>query len=250
VDCKILGNGGAFDKLSTAYLIESKILVDCGQTVISSMIGDKLYSPELDMIEHLFITHIHSDHINGLESLLYNRFIKRNFEYDNNFTIYGTREVLEYYKSIAFSKDSFNNGEYYQPFKFVELPLNGGSSILIEDLNIYVNFVKAKHMNNSLECLTYIFGDIKSYAIKKIIITGDIDQPSELITSNMIDKNTLIFYDMGWTGLPNVERYYKFHPTEEEIYNIFGKNDNIIGIHTSADLQYYEKAQINKIYKV
>ena len=50
---KILGNGGAFSLLSTSYLLEDKILVDCGQNVISSMIDKKLSSPELDKVEHL-----------------------------------------------------------------------------------------------------------------------------------------------------------------------------------------------------
>lgn len=34
---KMLGNGGAFDVMSASCLIDDKILVDCGQTIISSM---------------------------------------------------------------------------------------------------------------------------------------------------------------------------------------------------------------------
>jgi ribonuclease BN (tRNA processing enzyme) len=63
---KILGTGGAYSKLSTAYLLEKKILIDCGQSIISSLIDNSFNSSILNEIEHLFITHIHSDHINGL----------------------------------------------------------------------------------------------------------------------------------------------------------------------------------------
>lgn len=244
---KILGTGGAYSKLSTAYLLEKKILIDCGQSIISSLIDNSFNSSILNEIEHLFITHIHSDHINGLESFLYYKLIKNKFQFDDNLTIYGTKEVLDYYKSIAFSTDALT-GKYYQPFKFVLINPNSNNTIVLEDLNLHVNSISAKHMNGNLSCLSYIFVNLNNHK-NKIIITGDIDEVNKLISPNMINSTTLLFHDMGWTNLPIVDNKYKFHPREEEVFEYYGKNKNIIGIHTDLEkLKYYEKAILNKEY--
>ena len=244
---KILGNGGAFDEISTSYLINNKIMVDCGQSVVNSLINNDFESKTLDKLEHLFITHTHSDHINGLESLLYYKSIKNNFKFIENFTIYGTEEVLNYYKSLAFSQNPLEGGAYYQPFTFKLLHKNYNSSILVEDCSLHVNYIKAYHMNGTLNALSFIFVNLHDVE-NKIIITGDIDNINKLISPNLINKKTLLFHDMGWTGLPKVENKYKFHPTENEVFNYYGKNENIIGIHTSKILKYYKKAKLNKTY--
>ena len=238
---EILGNGGAFSDISSSYLINDNIMIDCGESVIKSLISN-FNSPILDKIEHLFITHTHSDHINGLEQFLYYRLIKNMFNGIDNLKIYGTIEVLEYYKSLAFSIDPLKKGKYQQPFEFIVLPWKGTSSNIIDD-KLHITSIKAKHMNDTLEGVTLIIVD--RYDLnKKFIITGDIDTVNETIYPNLIKENTYLFHDMGWTGLPNVENKYKFHPTEDEVFKYYGKNKNIYGIHTDSNLKYYKKANI------
>jgi hypothetical protein len=247
---EILGNGGAFDNFSTSYLINDIIMVDCGEAVVLNLIDNSsFFSIVLDDIKHLFITHIHSDHINGLEQLLYYKFIKNNFKYDENFKIYGTKDVLNYYKSLAFSKDPLNNGAYYQPFEFIEISSNGTHSYIIEDANLHVSPIPAKHMNETLNCSSFIFVNLFNNN-NKVIITGDIDTINPLISPKLINSETLLFHDMGWTGLPDVQTKYKFHPTEQEVFDFYGENKNILGIHTTKSLKYYNPANLYDVFYI
>jgi glyoxylase-like metal-dependent hydrolase (beta-lactamase superfamily II) len=71
-----LGHGGAFSPLSvgnTSFLVDFdrfKILVDCGTTVPESLAEIGVKPGE---ITHCIITHLHADHVGGLERLLYHR---------------------------------------------------------------------------------------------------------------------------------------------------------------------------------
>jgi len=244
---EILGNGGAFSKTSTSYLVNDNIMVDCGEATIKTLITD-FASPVLDKIEHLFITHTHSDHINGLEQFLYYRLIKNMFKGIDNLTIYGTPEVLEHYKNLAFSKDPLNNGVYIQPFKFVVLPWKGTSSNIIDD-KLHITSIKADHMNKTLPGVSLVVVDRYDLG-KKFIITGDMDTINQTIYPDLIKKDTYLFHDMGWTGLPDVDNKYKFHPTEKEVFDYYGENSNIFGIHTDTELVHYKKAEIGLTIEV
>lgn len=71
-----LGHGGAFSPLSvgnTSFLVDYdrfKILVDCGTTVPESLAE---IGVDPGSITHCVITHLHADHVGGLERLLYHR---------------------------------------------------------------------------------------------------------------------------------------------------------------------------------
>ena len=64
---RVLGTGGAISESSTAFLVNENILVDCGLDIIKNLISGGL----IDQIDYIFITHLHMDHISGLELFIY-----------------------------------------------------------------------------------------------------------------------------------------------------------------------------------
>lgn len=244
---EILGHGGGFSLISTSYLIEDNIMVDCGQGVVNNLIHNDR-GDTIDNLKKLFITHVHADHINGLETLLYYKFIRNNLERDNEFTIYGTQDVYDYFVSTGFAKGYGKTGEVFQPFNFEILPTNGGSTIMLrDDEELFANYVSAEHMQGAIKNLVYIFVKKENNIEKKVIITGDMDNVHPLISKEMIHSNAILFHDMGWTNVHG-QQYVKVHPTEEEVYKKYGDMDNIIGIHTEQNLKRYKQAQIGDIY--
>jgi len=231
---EILGTGGAFSKISTSYLINDNTLIDCGESVIKTLINNEFVSIILDNVNDIYLTHSHSDHVNGLEMLLYYKMFKNQLD---SLTMHGTQDCLDYLNGLAISKSN--------QFKFVVLPTNGGNTIIHDD--IHVSYIKAEHMD--LKCLSYIFVDINDID-KKFIITGDIDNINKMITPSLIKDNTYLFHDMGWTGLPEVEPGQQNHPREKEVHDFYGDNTNIIGIHTDAKLELYTQAYIGQVIKI
>ena len=71
-----LGHGGAFsaaDVGNTSYLVEHenhRILIDCGNTVPDVL---KEFGIDPGSLTAIVVTHLHGDHVNGLERLLYHR---------------------------------------------------------------------------------------------------------------------------------------------------------------------------------
>ena len=69
-----VGSGLSTGLGNTSFVVNDKVLVDCGFTVPEAL---KKYDL-LDKIEAVIITHIHSDHVGGLEMLgFYNYFVRK-----------------------------------------------------------------------------------------------------------------------------------------------------------------------------
>jgi len=238
--CEVLGTGGAVSDSSTAYLLEDFLLVDCGVDIVKEIVQ----SNKLNEISHIFITHRHMDHIGGLELLLYAR---RQLEIKIPLTILATKEILEMYKTMIVCLDS--DGNYLQDFDFVQLDrshLNTHTTMLKDHIGL--NHFAVSHMNNTADALGVIVTNYKSNT--SVIITGDTDEVPTLFSKDTANENILVFHDMGWTGVPEKFKVdgKQNHPSEEEVFNVFGENPNVIGIHTDADLVKYKKAKKQVYY--
>lgn len=226
---KVLGTGGAVSESSTAFIINDNILVDCGLDIVKNLINDGL----IDQIEHVFLTHLHMDHISGLELFIYYlQYTKSRVK------IYAGEDFMDFYKSLKCSTDT--EKKYYQPFKYTNLKTE--STIIID--NTYCNIINAVHMNGSLPCYTFNFFKNSDRNHPKVIISGDIDKPLIMTAEMLENSNIYCFHDMGLTGITLPDFLYRAHPTEQEVYDVFGKTDRIIGVHLpdKAKLQYYKKA--------
>ncbi|MGO4497068.1 MBL fold metallo-hydrolase [Paenibacillus sp. 2RAB27] len=91
---QMLGTGSAFSKLyyNTSAVIrttDATILIDCGPTVPKSLSEIAI---ELDQIDGILISHIHADHIGGLEEVAFRLFYQYNRK---RVTLYVTEALAE-----------------------------------------------------------------------------------------------------------------------------------------------------------
>ena len=84
---RVLGCSGAIAKdcRTTSFLIDGDILIDAGTGV-----GD-LTLDEMRGIGHVFLTHSHADHINGLPALLFQLALA---DFEGKLPIYGNAPTL------------------------------------------------------------------------------------------------------------------------------------------------------------
>jgi len=88
-----LGVGSAFSRMNgnSALLVESgpsTVLVDCGRTVPGSL---EQLGRSMEEITHIVITHLHSDHIGGLEEIAFRTCL----ELHHRITLVSTASLLE-----------------------------------------------------------------------------------------------------------------------------------------------------------
>jgi len=244
IKVKILGSGGAFDSDSSSYLIDNHTLVDCSENTILSLIKSK----EIDSITDVFFTHIHQDHVSGLEKLLYYFLIKNEFKDDINLKIHAHQDVYDYYKTLGVLKSPF--GGLYS-FDFEVLEKNWRSTIYTKE-GLGFTKIPTIHMNGTIDSYGYVITkrDIKSKWLEKsVFITSDMDSPLDYLSKEVLNS-MVVFHDMGFTCIDKKYNKYKFHCSEQEVYDIYGEDENIIGIHTSSNLKYYRKANKGDIFYI
>lgn len=124
MDYKILASGSK----GNAVILNDEILIDCGITY-------KHLKDHLNNIKYLFITHIHSDHVNRTTF----KFIRSKWKH---IKIYSNYEVVSEIGRIDFEKILANGVEYkidnmtVTPFECVHDVETTGYVFQIEDVNI------------------------------------------------------------------------------------------------------------------
>ena len=145
--------GGKNIRKRTSALLNGKHLIDFSSDILSLMLEYKL---PLDAMEHVFITHSHSDHYNYHDIIAYDRYYSCNHISDH-LNIYGNQNVVdigrrELYKGVTHEADFEDKGlirfHYVAPF------------IPFHVAELEVTAVLAQHMKNSArseDAYNYIF---------------------------------------------------------------------------------------------
>jgi len=239
IKVEVLGTGGALSELPTSFLVEENLLIDAGYPIIQKIIKNK----KIENIKFLFLTHLHMDHVSGIELLVYY------LQFSNtNIKIFAGNDFMSFYKTLKCSTNV--DGSYYQPFEFVDISyaMDKSNHFQFECEEVYLTAVKAFHMNGSVECFSFTVQKGFDNSFAKIIFSGDTDNPINTTEGLLENMNGFLFHDMGWTGLEGFKHIHKAHPTEKEVYDSIGYTNRIFGIHTDAELKYFYKAKA-RIYK-
>lgn len=224
---QMLGSGGAFDQYETCYLVNDSILIDCGPAAIKRTFADGRAA----LIKDVFLTHIHQDHIAGLEALLYYR-------------LYVTKTPLNY---------------IYCPGEFV--PIAQGMACF-RDMNVKFRLLCVASLDFMAETPSGFIG-VRPFRVKHsrleaygfmlrerptgslIVISGDTDDAIELPCEPF--EVDALFHDIGWEGLPDCST--RVHPFEAAVHLAFG-DMNVIGVHTSksSPRPLYPRAGTDSVY--
>lgn len=172
---KVLGSSGSKSKNlgTTSFQISKEIVIDAGNIINS--LGDNA-----QFINHIFLTHSHSDHITDLPFLIDGFFENRKIP----LTIYASKETINTLK-----KHTFNN-EIWPDFSNINLIDSDKKSIIFQEININeiieinnysIKVIYANHIEGS-----FGFVVTKSYS-DSYVISGDTYLNDDLI--NEINTN-------------------------------------------------------------
>lgn len=195
VDINFLGIGGAFDidEGTASALLKTRsgklFLLDCGYTAYSKLRKSELVS----QIDKVFVTHTHEDHINGLSTLIYDRFF-----------VYGKQTQIECTQDVAVRVKSYldicgHPEEQYvistEKYLYIE-----EDAISITKIDTTKHHWPVNNFPNSGLIFHFDTGNSpEDYAV--LIYSGDINVP----ITNLMDPNDYAFV------YSNPENVFIFH---------------------------------------
>ena len=184
---KQLGNGGAFDYLSTnsSFLIESTknsyFLFDCGYSVYAELRRqDSLKEIDLNKLKYIYISHMDDDHMGSLKTLIYYMF----FVLKKRVHILAYGGVFKELKAYLSDIDGYveNNVKIKDSlFNLIEIPY--------ADCSILDSFsIESTYSKHFKECYGLKFKLDKD---NEFIITGD--TKAEQTLANRLSYNSVKF---------------------------------------------------------
>ena len=219
------------------------ILIDCGETFSTGGLYNRLKALGVTKINHFIITHFHSDHVGGYNTIF------DNFVVDN-----------VYFKPITWTLSAkeigWNTKSLYDGFRAKLNQLNIKYYSLTEDTTIYINDnEKIKLMNTAV----YPYGDksgvteysvydynyeslmcLYQYADTKVLFQGDC--PSQVAYNNY--GNTII----------NVDHLQISHHGGNDVINSTWINSiraktGFYSYLNSTNIEHYKASSFTKIYR-
>ncbi len=236
VDINFLGIGGAFDteEGTASALLKTRsgklLLIDCGYTAYSKLRRRSLTGD----IDTVFITHTHEDHINGLSTLIYDRF----FIHEKPTNIECTTEVAvrvkAYLDICGHPEEQYTISQ--EKYLYIE-----EDSISVTKIDTTKNHWPVNNFPNSGLIFHFDTGDSSDdYAV--LIYSGDINVPiTELMdptnysfvysnpdkvfifhdmTSLVHEKNPHTNFELLVPVKDKFENLFTYHHNDEQVYLI------------------------------
>lgn len=171
---KILGASGSKTKghNTTSFQIFKNIIIDAGNIV--GALGD-----EALLVDHIFITHSHADHISDLPFVIESFYEKR----EKPLRIYALKETIEVLKAHYF------NDTVWPDFTKIKLMNSDEYSLILESIeleeeiildNYKIKAIKANHINGAC-------GYLVNKNNESFVISGDTYKNEDLI--NLLNTN-------------------------------------------------------------
>lgn len=158
---KVLGSSGSKTKFkgTTSFQIFKDILIDAGNVI--NPLGEEALN-----INHIFLTHSHSDHILDLPFIIESYFEKR----ETPLTIYGSKTTLNSIKAHTF------NNEIWPDFSKIKLIKNDNYSLIYKEIEkdetLFINSIKITAIEANHISGAYGYIVIKD-SINGYLISGD-----------------------------------------------------------------------------
>lgn len=224
-----LGVGGAFTKTNyhnnyIMQLAEKYLLIDAGTTLRNSLSEAGFNYLNID---YIFISHLHFDHVGGLEEMVMQRYWHfENGQHSPKITTIIIHQKLESPLRKLLSNGLENQGRTVDDFcKFILL--NDGGNFQIDQYTFSVFETTNAHVEGLLS-----FGFKIIWGTQNLVFTGDIKQMQMVNILAQINEQTVaIFQDVSFTTngvhstLQEVLNYYPAH-LYEKLYAMH-YNDNI-----------------------
>ncbi len=150
------------DRPTSSYCINDNILVDAGEGTLKYY---KQAGVDFKKIEHIFVTHLHSDHTFAIINYIYNIIGCFRHGQKRVINIYGTKGITQYLKSLRdiLLPDSKNidTSEFIRIHEITDF----NEKIKVDDIEVSV--FKLKH--GQIKDIAYVFDDKKA----KVGFSGD-----------------------------------------------------------------------------
>ncbi len=226
----ILGSGTPrldIDRFSQSILVEAgdeRLLFDTGR---GAAIRLNQMNVNLSSINHIFFTHLHSDHIVGFPDVLMTGWVYQRRETLNIFGPTGTKKFVENIKK-AFNEDTKIRIE-----KPEELKMSGlktfvkeiSDGMVYKSKNVEVHAISVDHGGG----VEHAFGYKIIYKDKSVVISGDTNYSEELV--NAANNVDLLIHEIAAAPSNLINKSEKvrgimnYHTTPSELTKIINQTE-------------------------
>ena len=242
----VLGSGSGLptaERNSSAYWIETSehvYLIDAGDGVARQLVR---YGCNTNQLNHVFISHMHSDHVTGLFMLLQLMHLTGRKE---PFQIYLPEGVVPGFKSVF---PYFQIFKEKWPYTFHCLPISEG--LIFSEDNFQITAIPNQHLSQNqsyaqiadvgTDSLSFIFGEETD---KQVIYTSDIDSLDHL--SELKQKVELLLSECNHVNIDIVIKFAQnkkipkivfthIHPDLEETKHKYTNQSDTLSILFAND---------------
>lgn len=228
-----LGVGGAFTKTNyhNNYIMqlgEKLLLVDAGTTLRTSLFEAGYHYADID---YVYISHLHFDHVGGLEELILQRYwyFKEGQHVPLKTKVIVHEKLYHSLRSLL-SHSLTNRGQTVEDFCQLIIPKNDGS-MFIDHFTFSIFDTTNTHQEGMISS-----GFKLSWNTANLVFTSDVKRLEEAnILSHVDEKTIAIFQDLSFTS-------NGAHATFEEVLDYYPHeiHSKIYAMHYNDDIESFE----------